>query len=156
MTFPNNPAIVPWCSHGLDHTGSDTHVDFTGMCSDDFTGTEKQAVLDLIEKHGLTGSLKVETDPHTGYFVLLGTAPDSETHCFLNMADGTSAVFGHEVPGLFVVELLRYLQELPVGSVPGGTDGLISVTRKGHVIRGVEEDRYVPFTWDDVQVLLTA
>ncbi|MCC3292896.1 hypothetical protein [Arthrobacter sp. zg-Y1110] len=137
------------------NTGNDVAIDFDGMECDIFTEDEAQAVRGLVEKHGLTGKLKVTTDEDLGYYTLLGVSPGSRTHCYLNIDDETHAVFDADTPGPFILELLRYL--VSVGHPDDdSTDLLHSVYRNGHIIWGIEDEGYIPFTWDDVEALLNS
>lgn len=135
--------------------GDDVVIEFEGMECDIFTEDEAQAVRDLIEKHGLAGKMKVATDEDLGYYTLLGTAPGTQTHCYLNLDDETDAVFDADTPGTFILELLRYLAS--VGHPDDdSTDLLHSVYRNGNIIWGMEEENYIPFTWADVATLLNS
>ncbi|MCC3299416.1 hypothetical protein [Arthrobacter caoxuetaonis] len=130
-------------------------ADFDGMDCEAFTEDNAQAVRALIEKHGLAGCLKVVIDEDLGYYTLLGTAPGSQTHCYLNLDDETNAAFDADTPGTFILELLQYLASVG-GPGDGSTDLLHSVYKNGHIIWGIEDVNHTPFTWKDVELLLNS
>jgi hypothetical protein len=155
--FKNNPAIVPWAFQGAS---GKTLIEFEGGCPEDFTAKDRAAVEDLLKKHGLGETLVIVDDEDgCGYLVLLDAETDGERFdCALNMDDESLLdADNSQVPGAFIYELLRLITAASSPDDSNTLGKLISVYRNGHIIWCHEEDdHYVPFTWADVELLLTS
>lgn len=137
-----------------------TLIESEGGCPADFTREHLAAVVELLKKHGLNEIIIIAGDvARCRHLALIDAKTDGRAfHCALNNDDGyILAASDSLVPGAFIYELIRLVAAASSaeGSDPLGK--LIRVYRGGHIIWcDVDDPARAPFTWADVELLLTS